>query len=102
MKMIVLTSLYEFTKEIEAFLKSQNVLAYFEMDVQGFKVFEENENYLENWFVNGPYERPTNSMGIFAFIKNEKASQLMEAVKEFDNKHGKILNAFSINVEESV
>ncbi len=102
MKLIVITSLYEFTKEIERFLREKKVLAYFEMDVQGFKVFEENENFKENWFVSGPHQRPTNSLGIFAFIENQKATQLMQALKEFDEEHGNILNAFSVNVEESV
>jgi hypothetical protein len=102
MKLIVITSLYEFSKEIEAFLRTQQVLAYFEMDVQGFEVFENNESHLENWFVSGPHERPTNSLGIFAFIENGKASCLMETLRDFDKEHGNILNAFSVNVEESV
>jgi len=102
MKLIVITSLYEFSKEIEAFLRTQQVLAYFEMDVQGFKVFEDNESHMENWFVAGPHERPTNSLGIFAFIGNDKASRLMAALRDFDKENGKILNAFSVNVEESV
>ncbi len=105
MKLIVITSLYEFTKEIGAFLKSKQVLAYFEMDVQGFKVFEDNDDFSRSWFITGPPLRPTNSLGIFAFIESHKASQLMEALREFNNNHDKydkILNAFALNVEDWV
>ncbi len=96
MKLLLITAVREFEKEIKLILKKAQVKSFSYNDVKGFN--DNSEDDLEaNWFASNRQE--TESILFFAFVKEEKIDGLFDMVKEFNidqvsksNLHVAVLN----------
>lgn len=100
MKLLILTTVVECAKDVENYLKKQAISAYFEMDVKGFMTFDKKEHRIDNWFSSG--RRPVNTIGIFAFIKDEEVENLVEGLRALSTNSNVNLKAFVVNVEDTI
>jgi nitrogen regulatory protein PII len=83
MKLLLITAVQEFEKDIKQILKNSQVKSFSYKDVKGFK--DNSEDALEaNWFATNMQE--TESVLFYAFVKKEKVDGLFEMVKEFNTK----------------
>lgn len=83
MKLLVITAIISFEKEIKQMLKKVNVLSYSYKKVIGYQdITEESVN--NNWFATEMNE--TESILFFAFVKKENSDNLFELVNEFNAK----------------
>lgn len=96
MKLLLITAVREFEKDIKQILKNSEVKSFSYKDVKGFK--DNSEDDLEdNWFATNRQE--TESVLFYAFVKEEKVDVLFDMVKEFNieqvsksNIHVAVLN----------
>ena len=83
MKLLLITAVREFEKDIKQMLKNTQVKSFSYQDVKGFK--DNSEDALEaNWFATNIQE--TESILFYAFVKEEKIDELFDRVKEFNNQ----------------
>ena len=83
MKLLLITAVKEFEKDIKLILKKVQVKSFSYKDVKGFK--DNSEDALEaNWFATNIQE--TESVLFYAFVKEEKVDGLFEMVKEFNTE----------------
>ena len=81
MKLLLITAVKEFEKEIKLILKKAQVKSFSYKDVKGFK--DNSEDALEaNWFASNMQE--TESILFYAFVKEEKVDFLFEQVESFN------------------
>ena len=99
MKLVVITAIAEFDKEVKKMLKEAKVLSYSYRDVKGYR--DSTEDAVEtNWF--GSEMNETEAILFFAFVAKENVDKLFELVNEF-NKEQKTLSHIhvaSLNVEK--
>ncbi len=96
MKLLLITAVKEFEKDIKQMLKKAQVKSFSYKDVKGFK--DNFEDALEaNWFAAN--EQEMESVLFYAFVKEEKIDDLFDMVKEFNtdqvsksNIHVAVLN----------
>ena len=83
MKLLLITAVREFEKDIKQILKKAQVKSFSYKDVKGFK--DNSEDDLEaNWFATNMQE--TESVLFYAFVKEEKVDGLFDMVKEFNTE----------------
>ena len=83
MKLLLITAVREFEKDIKQILKKAQVKSFSYKDVKGFK--DNSEDALEaNWFATNMQE--TESVLFYAFVQQEKVDGLFEMVKEFNTE----------------
>jgi nitrogen regulatory protein PII len=81
MKLLLITAVREFEKDIKKILKKAQVKSFSYKDVKGFK--DNSEDALEaNWFATNMQE--TESVLFYAFVKEDKVDGLFDMVKEFN------------------
>ena len=81
MKLLLITAVREFEKDIKQILKKAQVKSFSYKDVKGFK--DNSEDALEaNWFATNMQE--TESVLFYAFVKEDKVDGLFDMVKEFN------------------
>ncbi len=81
MKLLLITAVREFEKNIKQILKKAQVKSFSYKDVKGFK--DNSADALEaNWFATDMQE--TESVLFYAFVENEKVDVLFDMVKEFN------------------
>jgi hypothetical protein len=81
MKLLLITAVKEFEKDIKLILKKSEVKSFSYRDVKGFK--DNSEDAIEaNWFANNRQE--TESILFYAFVKKEKVDALFELVEAFN------------------
>ena len=81
MKLLLITAVREFEKDIKQILKKAQVKSFSYKDVKGFK--DNSEDDLEsNWFATNMQE--TESVLFYAFVKEDKVDGLFDMVKEFN------------------
>ncbi|NDP28039.1 MAG: hypothetical protein GZ087_11525 [Flavobacterium sp.] len=81
MKLLLITAVREFEKDIKQILKNAQVKSFSYKNVNGFK--DNSEDALEaNWFATNMQE--TESVLFYAFVHQEKVDGLFEKVKEFN------------------
>jgi nitrogen regulatory protein PII len=81
MKLLLITAVREFEKDIKQILKKAQVKSFSYKDVKGFK--DNSEDALEaNWFATNMQE--TESILFYAFVKEDKVDGLFDMVKEFN------------------
>ena len=81
MKLLLITAVREFEKDIKQLLKKAQVKSFSYKDVKGFK--DNSEDALEaNWFATNMQE--TESVLFYAFVHEEKVDGLFEMVKHFN------------------
>ena len=83
MKLLLITAVREFEKDIKLILKKAEVKSFSYKDVKGFK--DNSEDDLEaNWFATNMQE--TESILFYAFVNEEKVDVLFDMVKEFNTE----------------
>ena len=83
MKLLLITAIREFEKDIKQILKKAQVKSFSYKEVKGFK--DNSEDDLEaNWFATDRKEM--ESVLFYAFVKEEKIDGLFDMVKEFNTE----------------
>ena len=83
MKLLLITAVREFEKDIKQILKKAQVKSFSYKDVKGFK--DNSEDALEaNWFATNMQK--TESILFYAFVNEEKVDGLFDMVKEFNTE----------------
>ena len=83
MKLLIITAVLDFEKDIKAMLKKSHVKTFTYKEVRGFTDLSE-EAIESNWFATDMNE--TESILFYAFVKKENIDQLFDLVKEFNAK----------------
>ena len=83
MKLVVITAIAEFDKEVKKMLKEAKVLSYSYRDVKGYR--DSTEDAVEtNWF--GSEMNETESIVFFAFVEKQNVETLFDLVENFNSK----------------
>jgi len=81
MKLLLITAVREFEKDIKLILKNTQVKSFSYKNVKGFK--DNSEDALEaNWFAGNVQE--TESVLFYVFIKEDKVDELFSMVRAFN------------------
>lgn len=81
MKLVVITAIAAFEKEVKKMLKEAKVKSYSYRDVKGFRDASE-EGIEDNWF--GSEMNETDSVVFYAFILQQNLEALIDEVSEFN------------------
>jgi len=81
MKLLLITAVREFEKDIKLMLKKAQVTPFSYKDVKGFKDNSE-DTMEENWFAAN--EQEIESVLFYAFVDKEKVDELFGMVKYFN------------------
>ncbi len=82
MKLIIITAVREFEKDVKQILKNSGVVSYSYQYVMGHSNAAAEEE--TNWF--GSHIPETESVMFYAFVKAENINKTCDAVKEFNEK----------------
>lgn len=103
MKLLIILSVEELTKEVRKLLKEEGVPVYSETNVHGFNT-QTHKPDISNWFSGDSIER--FSTLFFSFLSEEGVERVLKAVQAFneknDNNRNYPLHAFQLHVEASV
>ncbi|WP_372769209.1 hypothetical protein [Lutibacter sp.] len=83
MKLLVITAIEEFSKEIKLMLKKSNINIYSYKNVNGFRDLSE-ESVESNWFASEMDE--SQSIIFFAFVKKTNVDDFFARADEFNAK----------------
>lgn len=83
MKLVLITAVASFKKEIQHMLKQAGVKTYSYRDVTGFKDLSE-EALASNWFGSEIHEN--ESIAFYVFVPKESMEKLMHLVTEFNHQ----------------
>ena len=83
MKLLIITAIRGFKKEIKTILKKADVKNYSYKDVIGYRDASELSIH-ENWFANDMHEG--EAVFFYAFIKTENTDLVFDMVEEFNKK----------------
>lgn len=100
MKLVIITAIKEFEKDIKLQLKKADVKTFSYRDVTGYR--DSTEDAVEsNWF-SGEMNQ-TESILFYAFVKKENVDLLFELVNNFNNqqKTKSHIHMAVINIEKS-
>ena len=83
MKLVLVTAIAEFDKEIKKMLKKAKVVSYSYRDVKGYR--DSTEDAVEtNWF--GSEMNETESVVFYAFVEKQNVDDLFTLVDDFNAK----------------
>ncbi|WP_333876764.1 hypothetical protein [Flavobacterium sp.] len=83
MKLLIITAIAEFEKDIKKLLKNAEVVTFSYRDVTSYK--DVSEEFIEtNWFASEMNE--TESLLFYAFVKKENVDLLFQWVADFNAK----------------
>lgn len=103
MKLLIILSIEEHTKDVRKLLIKEGVPLYSETDIQGFTT-EEHKTDISNWFAHDTVER--FSKLFFTMQSKEIIKRVLVAVKAYNQEHVDAANyplhAYQLNVEASV
>ena len=94
MKLVIITAIAEFEKDIKKMLKEAKVKSYSYKDVKGFRDTSA-ENIEDNWF--GSEISETESVVFYAFILQQNLDTLFDEVSTF-NKNQKSVSKVHLAV----
>ena len=94
MKLVVITAIAAFEKEIKKMLKEAKVKSYSYRDVKGFRDASE-EGIEDNWF--GSEMNETDSVVFYAFILQQNIDILFDEVTQF-NKYQETISKVHLAV----
>ena len=83
MKLVIITAVVEFQKDIKQMLKKAHVKTFTFKEVKGFTDLSE-EAIESNWFAGDMHE--TESILFYAFVKKENIDPLFDLVNDFNAK----------------
>ena len=81
MKLVVITAIAEFEKDVKKMLKEAKVKSYSYRDVKGFRDASE-ERVEDNWF--GSEMNETESIVFYAYVLKENVTILFDLVNKFN------------------
>ena len=101
MKMVLIMSVDAYASTLEKLYAEHQIPVFSEMDIQGFRL-EETDVSRENWF--GGTHTAVYSKLTFAFVSDEKASELLTAVEDYNHRQSPAspIRAFQMQVERSI
>ena len=101
MKLIFITAIKAYEKEIKQLLKLASVKTYTYKSVTGFRDVSE-ESIESNWFANEMNE--TESMLFYAFVKKDNVDLFLNSVEGFNNKQEtrSRVHVAVLNIEKSI
>ena len=94
MKLVLITAIAEFEKDIKKMLKEAKVKSYSYKEVKGFRDASE-ENIESNWF--GSEMNETDSVVFYAFILQQNIDILFDEVTQF-NKYQETISKVHLAV----
>jgi len=100
MKLLIITAITEFEKDIKSMLKKASVKAFSYRKVTGYR--DVSEEFIEsNWFASEMNE--TESLLFYAFVKKENVDLLFQLIADFNAKQETKaqVNVASLNIEKS-
>jgi hypothetical protein len=100
MKLLIITAITEFEKDIKSMLKKANVKAFSYRKVTGYR--DVSEEFIEsNWFASEMNE--TESLLFYAFVKKENVDLLFQLVADFNAKQETKaqVTVAALNIEKS-
>ena len=83
MKLLIITAIADFDKDIKKMLKQASVKTFTYKEVKGFNDISE-ESIDSNWF--GSEMNENESILYYAFVKKENVDMLFESVNQFNAK----------------
>lgn len=100
MKLLVITSLKEYQKQVAQILDKASIAVFSVSQTIGFKDHH-TPNLLDNWFSSGSEQ--FDSIFLFSFTDETKADHALELVKQYnlENETGFPVHAFILPVEQS-
>ena len=100
MKLLLITSIAEFSKEVKQILKNTQVKAYSYRDVTGYRDATE-EAINSNWF--GSEMNENESVLFYAFVPKRNVDSIYVAIEEFNAKQQtpSRIHIAIINIEKS-
>lgn len=100
MKLLVITAIEEFSKEIKLLLKKSNINIYSYKNVNGFRDLSE-ESVGSNWFAGEMDE--SQSIIFFAFVKKANVDDFFTRADEFNAKQKTLskIHVVVLNIEKS-
>ena len=102
MKLLVVLSVSETTKDVKRILINHKVPVYSEVDMEGFRVKPPLADKT-NWFAQGKYG--VFSKLFFTFCEENNVSDVLKAITDFNQQHEDSkqypLHAFQLNVEKT-
>ena len=99
MKLVLITAIAEFEKEVKKMLKEAKVKSYSYRDVKGFRDASE-EGVEDNWF--GSEMNETESVVFFAFVQKQNVEAIFDSIEKFNSKQETIshIHAAVLSVEK--
>lgn len=100
MKLVIITAIKQFEKDIKLQLKKANVKTFSFRDVTGYR--DSTEDAVEtNWFSSEMNQ--TESILFYAFVKNETVDVLFDTINDFNNKQKTLshIHVAVMNIEKS-
>jgi len=88
MKLLIVTSVIEFEKEVLKLFKKAKITSFSNTSINGFKSTN-TENLIDNWFSNT--EDKIHSTLFFTFTEKEKIDILLDGIKKINNQK-KLIN----------
>jgi nitrogen regulatory protein PII len=100
MKLLIITAIMAFEKNIKQMLKQANVKTYTYKEVKGFKDLSE-ESIESNWF--GTEVNENESILFYAFVKKEKVDTFFELINGFNLKQESLskIHVAVLHIEKS-
>mgnify|MGYP006878265607 CR=1 FL=1 len=83
MKLVLITTIAAFEKDVKKMLKEAKVISYSYQEVKGFRDAS-TENVASNWF--GSEMNETESVAFYAFVLQQNLEILFEEVTQFNNQ----------------
>jgi nitrogen regulatory protein PII len=101
MKLLIITAVIAFEKDIKQMLKQANVKTFTYKEVKGFNDISE-EAIESNWFSAELNE--TESILFYAFVKKDNVDKLFDLVTEFNEKQETLskIHVAALNIEKSI
>lgn len=100
MKLVIITAIKQFEKDIISQLKKANVKTFSFRDVTGYR--DSTEDAVEsNWFSSEMNQ--TESILFYAFVKKDNIDLLFKLIKEFNSKQKSLshIHVAVVNIEKS-
>jgi len=101
MKLLIITAVREFQKEIKSILKKSDVKVYSYKDVIGYRDASEL-SLQQNWFANDMNEG--NAVFFYAFVKKENVDLVFDLVTAFNEKQltKSTIHVAVVNIERTI
>lgn len=101
MKLIIITVLDDFKKDVIKLFKTAEIENFSESDIQGFKISISSQ-ITTGWFAGISYSN--DSEMFFSFEDDEKVKRLFEMIKTYNNKitHNNPVRAVIVPVEDFI